>query len=140
MISNRFIKFLIAGGIAALVNFGSRIVLNNWMNYVPSIVVAYVVGMITAFLLNRIFVFSAPTNSLRSQIWRFTLVNVAAVVQTVMISVVLADYLLPILGVMTNRKIIAHGIGVLVPAVSSYVGHKYFSFQNAAIDTSRDRF
>jgi len=49
----RFIGFLAAGGAAAVVNILSRIVLNWAMPYELAIVVAYVVGMTTAYLLNR---------------------------------------------------------------------------------------
>ncbi len=42
--SRRFVKFLFAGGIAAVANFGSRIGLSHWIAYVPAIIVAYVIG------------------------------------------------------------------------------------------------
>ena len=122
---------MIAGAIAALMNFGSRIAFSHWLiPYVPAIVLAYIVGMITAFLLNRNFVFDAATNSLRSQVWWFILVNLVAVAQTVFISLVLADIVFPAMGLVKGRETIAHGIGVMVPAITSYVGHKYLSFRS----------
>ena len=129
MISRRFLKFLVVGGVAATVNFGSRIVFSHWMAYVPSIIVAYVLGMITAFVLNRLFVFSSAINNLHSQAWWFTVVNLAAVAQTVLISVLLADHLFPYISLIKNRELIAHGIGVVVPVITSYVGHKHLSFR-----------
>jgi putative flippase GtrA len=131
MISRRFAKFLMAGGVAAVANFSSRIVFSHWMAYVSAIVLAYVVGMITAFVLNRLFVFNTATNSLGSQAWWFTLVNIAAVLQTIVISIVLADYVFPALGLKALRETIAHGFGVMIPAITSYIGHKYLSFRNA---------
>lgn len=129
--SRRFVKFLFAGGIAAVANFGSRIGLSHWIAYVPAIIVAYVIGMITAFVLNRMFVFDTATNSLRNQALWFTVVNLAAVLQTLVISVALADYIFPAMRLMAQRETIAHGIGVMVPAITSYVGHKYLSFRHA---------
>ena len=131
MISRRFVKFLLAGGIAAIANFGSRIGLSHWIAYVPAIIVAYVIGMITAFVLNRMFVFDTATNSLRNQAWWFTVVNLAAVLQTLIISVALAEHVFPAMRLMAHRETIAHGIGVMVPAITSYVGHKYLSFRHA---------
>ena len=129
MISRRFARFLIAGGVAALANFGSRIGLSHWMAYVPSIIIAYVIGMVTAFVLNRLFVFSTTTNTLRSQVWWFTMVNLAAVLQTLVISVALSDYVFPVVGLLRHRETIAHGFGVVAPTITSYIGHKHLSFR-----------
>ena len=127
--TRQFLKFLVAGGVAAIANFGSRIALSHWMTYVPAIIVAYLIGMITAFVLNRLFVFEAAGNSLRNQAGWFTLVNLAAVAQTLAISLLLADHLLPAMGIAKHAETIAHGVGVLVPVVTSYFGHKHFSFR-----------
>lgn len=127
--TRQFLKFLVAGGIAAVANFGSRIALSHWMPYIPAIVVAYLIGMVTAFVLNRLFVFEGAANSLRSQAGWFTLVNLAAVAQTLAISLLLADHLLPALGIVIGAETIAHGVGVLVPVATSYFGHKHFSFR-----------
>jgi putative flippase GtrA len=129
MKSRQFLSFLVAGGIAAMANFGSRIVLNQWMPYIPAIIIAYIIGMVTAFVLNRLFVFEGAINTLRNQIGWFTLINLIAVAQTLIISVGLADYIFPAMGVAAHAKTIAHGIGVMVPVVTSYLGHKHFSFR-----------
>lgn len=129
MKSRQFILFLVAGGAAAVVNFGSRIVLSLWMHFIPAIVIAYLIGMLTAFVLNRLFVFEGAINTLRNQATWFTLVNLAAVLQTLVISLLLADHLLPAMGVRAHAETIAHGIGVLVPVATSYLGHKHLSFR-----------
>lgn len=131
MKSQQFIRFLLAGGTAALANFGSRICLSYWMPYVPAIIVAYVVGMITAFVLNRLFVFTSSQNPIHNQIYWFILVNVAAVTQTALISVWLADYVLPMLHVYNQTQTIAHAVGVTVPIATSYVGHKHLTFRKS---------
>ena len=127
--TRQFLKFLVAGGVAAVANFSSRIALSHWMPYIPAIIAAYLIGMVTAFVLNRLFVFEGAVNSLRSQAGWFTLVNLAAVAQTLAISLLLADHLLPAMGIRTHTETIAHGVGVLVPVVTSYLGHKHFSFR-----------
>lgn len=132
MKSRQFLKFLVAGGVAAVVNFGSRIMLSHWMHYIPAIVIAYLIGMVTAFVLNRLFVFDGAVNSLRNQVGWFTLINLVAVIQTLVISLVLADYVFPVMGVVTHAETIAHGIGVMVPVLTSYLGHKHFSFPAAS--------
>lgn len=129
MMSRQFIKFLVTGAVAAIANFGSRIVLSYWLPYVPSIIIAFCIGLISAFVLNRAFVFANASNTLRNQAWWFTIVNLAALVQTLVISVALSKYALPALGISVHAETIAHGIGVLVPVVTSYLGHKQFSFK-----------
>lgn len=125
----QLLLFLMAGGLAALANFGSRILLGKSMPYVPSIIVAYVIGMATAFVLNRAFVFTEATNSARNQVFWFTAVNLLAVVQTVFISLLMARIVLPALSIDRYADTIAHAFGVGVPVVTSFIGHKYLSFR-----------
>lgn len=125
----RIILFLAAGGLAAVANFGSRIVLGEVMPYVASIIVAYCIGMVTAFVLNRAFVFNEATNPFSQQISWFVLVNLSAVLQTVVISLVFARFLFPRTGMAFHPETIAHGIGVIVPVFTSYLGHKHLTFR-----------
>jgi putative flippase GtrA len=129
VISQRFPRFLIAGGIAALANMGSRWVLDLLLPYVPSIVLAYLVGMATAFMLNRRFVFTASGNTLWRQVGWFTLVNIAALAQTVLVSLLLSRWLLPAVGWTWQADTIAHVVGVIVPVFTSYAGHKRLTFR-----------
>jgi putative flippase GtrA len=126
--SSHFFRFLVAGGIAALVNFGSRIVLSTWLSYAHAIVIAYLLGLVTAFVLNRLFVFTGATNHLHKQVFWFVAVNALAVLQTVLVSLLLADWLLPRLSITWHTQEIAHGIGIVTPVFASYVGHKRLSF------------
>jgi putative flippase GtrA len=127
--SPRFLKFLIAGGVAAAVNFGSRIVFSHWLPFSAAIVLAYIIGMITAFVLTKAFVFTKSVNSTSKSAGFFVLVNLVAVLQTWVVSVVLAYYVLPWMGVTWHTREIAHFFGVAVPVFTSYVGHKRWSFR-----------
>ncbi|MCC4599003.1 GtrA family protein [Xanthomonas melonis] len=130
MISRQFLLFLIAGSIAAAVNFGSRLVFSGWMRYVPAIILAYCLGMITAFILNKVLVFQKAQNDLSHQMTWFLIVNLAAVLQTIMISLALSRWLLPALQINFYNETVAHAFGVAVPVITSYFGHKYFSFSS----------
>jgi putative flippase GtrA len=127
--SRQFIVFLVTGGTAAAVNFGSRIVYNQWLPFSGAVILAYLTGMVTAFVLAKMFVFKESTQSTRRAVLFFTLVNVVAVLQTWLISMGLAFYLLPALGVTAYAKEIAHAVGVGVPVFTSYLGHKRWSFR-----------
>lgn len=128
-LSRQFLAFVITGGMAAAVNFASRILYSQWMSYSAAIVVAYVTGMITAFLLARTFVFTGSRQSMHSSAMLFGLVNLLAVVQVWAISIGLASYVLPAIGVQHYVEEIAHAIGVAFPVFTSYLGHKHWSFR-----------
>ena len=125
----QFAKFVAASGLAAAANFGSRLMFSIVLPYAVAITLAYCVGMAIAFALNRMFVFSGSANSLRKQMVFFVLVNLFGLAQTLIVSLVLAHWLLPWLGVTAYVEEIAHAVGIAVPTVSSYLGHKYFSFR-----------
>jgi putative flippase GtrA len=127
----QFMLFLAAGGLAALVNVMSRILLNFFMPYEVAIILAYLCGMTTAYTLNRMFVFGASGRSVHHEYARFALVNVLAVIQVWVVSVALARLVFPWMGFGWHAETVAHVIGVIVPTFTSYFGHKKFSFARA---------
>jgi putative flippase GtrA len=127
--SRQFVVFLVTGGTAAAVNFGSRIVYDQWLPFSGAVILAYLTGMVTAYVLAKMFVFKDSQQSMRRSVMFFVLVNAIAIAQTWVISMALAYYLLPWLGITAYVKEIAHAIGVVVPVFSSYVGHKRWSFK-----------
>ena len=127
--SARFLRFLIAGGIAACVNVASGVALGSVMRYEIAITLAYLLGMTTAFVLSRLFVFDAKEDGIRGQYLRFAAVNAVAFVQVWLVSVLLAHVVLPWLGWIWHAETVAHAIGVISPIVTSYFGHKLFSFK-----------
>jgi putative flippase GtrA len=84
--------------------------------------------MVTAFALARWLVFPPSGRSTISELSWFTFVNLLAVAQVWLVSVGLAEFLFPRVGFGWHADTIAHVIGVSIPAVTSYFGHKYLSF------------
>lgn len=118
-----------AGAAAAIVNFGARLALSFWLPYAVAIVLAYCLGMATAFVLNRRFVFRAATTSLFQQVLWFVAVNMIALAQTLAISLLLANLVLPGIGLNWHAEEFAHAVGIAVPILTSYVGHKKWTFR-----------
>jgi putative flippase GtrA len=127
--SRQFLVFLLTGGFAAAVNFGSRILYNRAMPFSSAVICAYITGMITAFVLAKLFVFRESQQATHHAAGWFILVNVVAVAQTWAISMLLVNWVLPSLGITAFAREIAHGVGVVVPVFTSYLGHKHFSFR-----------
>lgn len=126
---HEFTQFLLVGGVAALVNFVARILINYFVTYGLSVVLAYGFGMLTAFVLSKRYVFERSGRHHLHELRDFTIVNLFAVVQVWGISVGLAEYAFPAIGYHSYAPEVAHLIGLSVPSVTSYFGHKYFSFR-----------
>lgn len=128
LLASEFTRFLLVGGFAALVNFITRIIFSEWMSFRVAIIVAYLVGMITAYILSRAVVFEASGKHPGHELFYFSLVNLVAVVQVWLISVGLAEYAFPYFAFDFYPEEIAHLVGLGIPVITSYLGHKYFSF------------
>ncbi|PHR70342.1 GtrA family protein [Henriciella sp.] len=124
----RFVKFVVTGGFAALVNVGVRILLSTAMSYQIAVVVAYLIAMVTAYTLSRIFVFEKSGRSVGEELTKFTLVNIVALAQVWLVTMALNYYVLPWMGWTFYRETVAHLFGVASPVFTSYFGHKHFSF------------
>lgn len=127
--SKEFLLFLLAGSVAALANFLSRIYLNKFFSYGTSIFFAYCLGMLIAYFLMKIFVFKSSKNSNFKSSLYFTFINLLAVFQTWAVSLYLANSLLPSINLQQNIKEIAHAVGIIVPLITSYYGHKLLTFK-----------
>lgn len=117
------------GGLAAGINFISRIGFSEFFSYRIAIILAYLIGMVTAFLLSKHYVFEKSGRPLKDELKDFTIVNIFAVIQVWLISVGLAEYLFPYISFTFFPEEIAHLVGLGIPAVTSYFGHKHFSFR-----------
>lgn len=127
--ASQFIRFLITGGISALVNLASRYVFNFFLPFSWSVILAYILGMLTAYNLFRLFVFSPSGRNVSSEVWRFVLVNLIALSIVWSVSMTLVCIIFPKIRFTWHPEDVAHFIGVLSPAVPSFIGHKFFSFQ-----------
>lgn len=128
MNKKEFIMFVMASGIAALVNFLTRIVFNIWLSFELSVVLAFFAGLTTAYALTRFFVFNAQKVSIVSSGIKFTIVNIVALFQTYFISVYLYYWMENNIDFIFNREF-AHLVGISCPVITSYIGHKYYSFR-----------
>lgn len=127
--AGRFARFLAAGGLAAGLNFGSRIVFSIWLPYAASVTLAFLVGLVSGFVLMRRYVFAAASLGLRRQVVRYVAVNAVAFVQTLGISVLLVQWFGGRHGVDGGVEAFAHAVGLVVPVITSYVGHRWATFR-----------
>ncbi|MGD9545899.1 MAG: GtrA family protein [Amphiplicatus sp.] len=126
--TKQFAAFVIAGGIAAAVNWLSRIGLSALMSLELAVIVAYLIGMTTAYGLTRLFVFESSGRHMREEYVRFALVNVVALAQVFAVTIGLSRFVFPSIGFDWRPHEVAHAIGVASPILTSYVGHRHFTF------------
>jgi putative flippase GtrA len=134
LFGSRFVRFLFAGGLAALLNFGSRFFYNLFVDFSTAVVLAFFTGLTAGYILNKRYVFTSSGNSMTQEMVWFVLVNLFALAQTWGLSVYLAQQLPRYLTFAGARdkdlaEAIAHGAGVLLPVFTSYIGHKYLTFR-----------
>ena len=80
LVSGEFLRFLSTGGFAAVINLLSRHELSKAVSFEIAVVLSYLLGMLTAYVLARQFVFRASGRSVVSELKRFAIVNVFSLV------------------------------------------------------------
>jgi putative flippase GtrA len=123
-----FVRFLALGGFSAGVNLTTRFALQPIVGFEAAVVLAYLTGMVVAYSLFRMFVFGATGRGVATEAIRFAIVNAVAFVLVAVISVGLARVVFPAVGWTWHADDIAHLVGVLSPAVTSWIGHKRYTF------------
>lgn len=122
------VRFLFAGGFAALITWLVRFPLSDVMPFAAAVTVANAIGMVIGFISYRTLVFPGSTRPIARQIADFLLVNLFSMAVVVAVAIAFADYIMPALGFAWHTEAVAHAIGIAAGAVSNYFGHKTFSF------------
>ena len=124
----QFIRFLVAGGIALVANWCARIILNHFMSYELAMVLAYSVGMATAFVLNASFVFASDASTRHREMGRFVIVNLLMFPLVFATSWVLSEKVFSIWLEPAPARAVGYGIAIILPVFISFVAHKFFTF------------
>lgn len=126
--ARNFLKFVFFAGLSVPVNLGARMLFSVVVRYELAVVLSHLVGMAVAYVLTRRFVFGSSGRSVTGELGRFAIVNAVSLGITWTVSVGLVRIVFPAIGYTFMPELIAHGMGLFCAAVSSYVGHRRFSF------------
>jgi 4-hydroxybenzoate polyprenyltransferase/putative flippase GtrA len=126
--SRTFLRFLVVGAIATAANWGSNLGFVRVMDLRWSVLAAGLVGLVVSYALNRLFVFGRSDRPAWQETARFALVNALAVAQIWLVTLGLVRFGFPLIGFAWRPEAVAHAIGVLVPVLTSYLGHRHFTF------------
>ena len=125
-------KFIIAGSLAAGVNWLVRFPLNIVFSYELSVILAMAIGMILGFILYQGWVFSGSKRPLWRKVIDFVLVNLLAMVITTA-GAILGRYILLNIGISPDwAAATGHALGIAAGAIGNYFGHRHFTFRKAA--------
>mgnify|MGYP001810152766 FL=1 len=124
----RFLRFLAAGGSAAALNWLCGRLYGLAMPFEIAVVAAYLTGSVWAFCWFRAWAFAPSDKPLTAEIAGFAGVNVIAMALVWLVSTGLARLVFPAVGWTFYPEAIAHGIGIAVPILSSWIGHKKVTF------------
>lgn len=127
--SLQFSFFLLSGALASLLHWSSRFLFSLYFDFQTSIVLAFLVGLLSGFIFLRFFVFKKSQNSIQSQAIRYFTINMLALAQTFAVSVLMLNILQRYIEDKAISEAISHAMGIVVPVFTSYLGHKYFTFR-----------
>ncbi len=122
------VRFLIAGGLAALVNWLVRFPLEMVMPFIPAVLAALAVGMAAGFLLYDRWVFPGSVRPLAAKVRDFIAVNIVTQAIMLMVTICLREAAL-IVGVpVLPAGAAAHLLGIGAGAMVSFFGHRAVTF------------
>eukprot|EP01137_Pigoraptor_chileana_P021380 Opistho-2@84992 len=123
-----FMIFLGLGGLAAATNLIVRYLLNFIMPFELAVVLAYMTGMVVAFILFGRLLFTGSKSAPARRISRFIQVNILGATLAWLVSIFMARVALPAVDWTFHTLEVAHLIGVAAPIITSYVLHKRYTF------------
>lgn len=130
-------RFLIAGSVAALVNWVARFPLELVMPFAAAVLAAMVIGMLCGFLLYDRWVFPGSTRALASKIRDFVAVNFVSQVVMFIVTIGVRELLLfagwaatPLAITLSGAG--AHLLGIASGAIVSFFGHRAITFRAQA--------
>jgi energy-coupling factor transport system substrate-specific component len=124
-------RFIIAGGVAAGVNWLARFPLELAMPFVPAVIAATLIGMLVGFISYRSFVFPGSARPLAGQIRDFVAVNLLGMAVTVVVAALMRHVILNVVDVLPGVNAVAHALGIAAGALANFFGHKRVTFRSA---------
>jgi putative flippase GtrA len=122
------VRFLIAGGGAAALNWLLRFPLSLALPYPLAVLAAAVCGMSIGFLAYRRFVFTGSDRPAASQLRDFLAVNAASALLVTLLASLGRDLLVPLAGA-APAEAIAHAGAIAAGAVVNYLAHAAITFR-----------
>jgi len=131
--STEFLKFLLVGGSAALINFFSRFLFQVWYSYIVSVALAFILGSIISFIFNKLFTFKDNDEKTTVQLVKFTIMTIVSVFIAAFVAYLamnLYELFKVTLIAQKGMESVAHIIAIGVTTIYNFLAMKFFSFKN----------
>lgn len=126
--TRQFARFVLVGGLAALLNWLARLLLSVWLPFAWAVTIAYAFGMLAAFILNSVYVFPRSDKPRAAQARDFVLINLGNFPIVWLVSVQVNRGLMA-LGLTHYTKEIAHAIALSLPVFTTFLLYKFLAFK-----------
>ncbi len=130
-LTKQFLGFLAVGGTAAFLHWLARIVLSHWLSFAMAVLLSYGVGMLVAFILNRLFIFPTSNKPMATQARDFVMVNLPFL-PVVWLASILLERGLRALGMVLYTQALAHAMAVAIPMLATFLLYKFFAFKEVS--------
>lgn len=134
--SSELAKFLIVGALSAIVNFYGRMLFRFFLPFTVSVLIGYLMGTISSFLLNKNFTFKAFDENPYIQFAKF----LAVTPSSILLGVFVASFIVRILLYQTLINVhvnwiesLGHLMAIGVTTIYNYLAIKFFCFRKIVI-------
>lgn len=121
------VRFLLAGGTAAGVNWLVRFPLSVIMPFLAAVVLAAAIGMLVGFLTYRAFVFPGSLRPLHLQLRDFIAVNLSTLVVVAVAAMAIRGLLSPFMA-LPPAEAVAHAAAIAIGAILNYLAQSSLTF------------
>jgi putative flippase GtrA len=132
LITPQFGRFLMVGGTAAFANFSSRFLFRPYTSFVMSVALAYIVGTLISFYLNKHFTFSSHDEKTELQFAKFLLMaSLSIVIASGVAKLCMITYDFTNFSYIDRKLMesVAHIIAIGFTTLFNFFSMKYFSFK-----------
>jgi putative flippase GtrA len=127
----QWVRFLVVGGAAALVNWLVRFPLSQAMPFPVAVAAASVIGMAFGFVGYRKLVFLGSSRTGKGLAAAFVLVNLVSAVLVTLVSTACLQLLDQMFIPAALAEGLSHAVGIAFGAVSNFYGHRKITFVGA---------
>lgn len=123
------LRFILAGGVAAAINWLVRFPLSALMAFVPAVLLASAIGMLVGFITYRTFVFPGSKRPMHAQIRDFVIINISSFFAVAASAMLIRGVLVSSMS-LGPAEALAHGVAIGIGAALNYFGHNSLTFKN----------
>ncbi|MEA2953639.1 MAG: hypothetical protein QOJ96_3159 [Alphaproteobacteria bacterium] len=134
-LSAQFARFVLVGGVALMLHWLSRFIFNWFVGYGWAILLAYGIGMLAGFILNKVYVFPYSERPLHFEASFFLVVNIIAFPVVWAVAYVLGEWVLQNWMSRELALALGHAFAIVLPVFANFALHKFITFRGSDVSS-----